>query len=98
MKTLNTSQSQKKLQMHVCPLQIDIVERLIRRYSNEGELVYDPFAGLFTVPLQAIKMGRKGLGVELNTDYFRDGLGYLKVAEDEMNVPTLFDILEATDA
>ena len=36
-----------------CPLQFDIVDRLIERYSNPGELVYDPFGGLFTVPLRA---------------------------------------------
>lgn len=94
MKTLNTSQSRKRQQMHVCPLQIDIVERIINRYSNEGDVVYDPFAGLFTVPLTAVKMGRKGIGVELNCDYFRDGVGYLKAAESRVNMPTLFDLIE----
>ena len=43
MRTLNTKQSQKKRQNHICPLQLDIVERLIERYSNRGELVFDPF-------------------------------------------------------
>ncbi len=94
MKTLNTQQSQKRLQMHVCPFQIDIVERIISRYSNPGEVVFDPFAGLYTVPYTAIKMGRKGYGIELNTDYFRDGVGYCKAAEAELNVPTLFDFLD----
>lgn len=94
MKTLNTSQSQKRQQMHVCPLQIDIVERVINRYSNKDDLVFDPFAGLFTVPLTAIKMGRRGIGTELNSDYFRDGVGYLKAAETEIDMPTLFDLIE----
>ena len=79
--------------MHVCPLQIDIVERIINRFSNEGDLVYDPFGGIMTVPLTAIKMGRKGYGVELNPDYFRDGVGYLKATEDEITAPTLFDFI-----
>lgn len=92
MRTLNTSQSQKRLQMHVCPLQLDIVERIINRYSNPGEVVLDPFGGLMTVPYVAIKMGRKGYGIELNTDYFRDGLGYLKAAAEEISMPTLFDL------
>lgn len=96
MKTLNTQQSQKRLQMHVCPLQIDIVERIINRYSNPGDVVFDPFAGLFTVPATAINMGRKGYGIELNSDYFRDGLGYLRAAEEKANMPTLFDFM--TDA
>ncbi|MBQ2964133.1 MAG: DNA methylase N-4 [Clostridia bacterium] len=94
MRTLNTSQSRKKQQMHVCPLQLDIVERIINRYSNKGDTVFDPFAGLFTVPYMAIKLGRKGYGCELNPDYFRDGLGYLQAAEDEQLAPTLFDIVD----
>ncbi len=97
MRTLNTTQSQRRQQMHVCPLQLDIVERLINRYSNEGDLVADPFAGLFTVPYMAVKMGRRGKGVELNTDYFRDGVGYCESADREVNAPTLFDLLEADD-
>lgn len=95
MKTLNTTQSQKRLQLHVCPLQIDIVERIINRYSNHGEVVFDPFGGLMTVPYIAIKMGRYGYGIELNTDYFRDGVGYCKAAEAEIDMPTLFDFVEA---
>lgn len=94
MKTLNTTQSQRRQQMHVCPLQIDIVERIINRYSNKSDTVFDPFAGLFTVPLVAVKNGRKGYGVELNADYFRDGLGYLKAAEMELEMPTLFDFVD----
>lgn len=91
MRTLNTTQSRRRAQMHVCPLQLDIVERIINRYSNEGELVYDPFGGLMTVPMMAVKMHRNGKGCELNPDYFRDGVGYLQEAEREVDEPTLFD-------
>lgn len=94
MRTLNTTQSRRRQQMHVCPLQIDVVERLIERYSSKGELVYDPFGGLMTVPVTAVKMGRLGYGVELNPDYFRDGVGYLQEAEAEASTPTLFDFME----
>lgn len=93
MKTLNTQQSRRRQQMHVCPLQIDIVERIIIRYSNEGDLVLDPFGGLMTVPMTAVKMKRRGYGIELNEDYFRDGVGYLQSAENEISVPTLFDFM-----
>ena len=92
MLTLNTSQSQKGREMHVCPLQFDIVDRLIERYSNPGELVYDPFGGLFTVPLRALRMGRRGRAVELNTGYFLDGVAYLKAEEQRLSMPTLFDL------
>jgi DNA modification methylase len=93
MRTLNTSQSKKRKEMHVCPLQLDIVERLINRYSNVGDVVYDPFGGLMTVPMVAIKNGRYGMATELNSDYFRDGLGYLKDTELKIDAPTLFDFI-----
>nr|DAV63646.1 MAG TPA: Helicase of the snf2 rad54 family [Caudoviricetes sp.] len=93
MRTLNTTQSRKRAQMHVCPLQLDIVERIINRYSNEGDTVYDPFGGLMTVPMTAVKMHRNGKGCELNPDYFRDGVGYLQAAENEVDEPTLFDFM-----
>lgn len=93
MKTLNTQQSRRRKQMHMCPLQIDIVERIINRYSNKGDLVLDPFGGLMTVPMTAVKMKRRGYGIELNEDYFRDGVGYLQQAEEERETPTLFDYL-----
>ena len=99
MKTLNTTQSQRRQTLHVCPLQIDIVERIINRYSNPGDLVLDPFGGLMTVPLCAIRAGRRGYGVELNADYFRDGVGYLKRESEEKDVQfTMFDLLESEAA
>lgn len=93
MRTLNTTQSRRRAQLHVCPLQLDIVERVINRYSNEGDLVYDPFGGLMTVPMTAVRMKRRGYGCELNPDYFRDGVGYLQAAEEEIEAPTLFDFM-----
>lgn len=94
MRTYNTTQSQRRKQMHVCPLQIDIVTRLIHRYSNPGDVILDPFGGLMTVPTEAVKSGRKGVGVELNEGYFNDGLGYLQAADMARETPTLFDLLE----
>ena len=95
MRTLNTTQSRRRAQMHVCPLQLDIVERIVNRYSNEGDVVLDPFGGLMTVPMTAVKMKRNGYGIELNPDYFRDGVGYLQAAENEIEEPTLFDFMGA---
>ena len=95
MRTLNSRQSQKNLQMHVCPLQLDIVERLIERYSNKGEVVFDPFGGIGTVPYCAVKMGRYGLSTELNADYWRDGLIYLREAESDRLSPNLFSLIDS---
>lgn len=89
-RTLNTSQSQSKRMFHVCPLQLDIVKRLIVRYTNEGEVVFDPFAGIGTVPYMAVKLKRTGWGVELNTGYWKESLHYLKKVESLRSIGTLF--------
>jgi hypothetical protein len=96
--TLNTEQSRKAQAMHVCPLQFDIVDRLINRFSNPGELVYDPFGGLFTVPLRALKAGRRGRAAELNPGYFLDGVKYLQAHEEASSMPGLFDLVAAEEA
>lgn len=98
MKTLNTSQSQRRQALHVCPLQIDIVDRIINRYSNPGDLILDPFGGIGTVALRAIKAGRRGYTIELNNDYFRDAVGYLNAEDEKYEMPTLFDLVEVQNA
>lgn len=98
MLTLNGNQSQKGLQQHVCPLQTDIVDRLITRYSNPGDLVHDPFGGLMTVPYRAVLSGRKGSASELNTGYFFDGCQYLAAAEKQMDMPDLFAAINMEQA
>ena len=98
MRTLNAEQVQKDREKHVCPLQFDIVDRLIDRFSMKGDLVYDPFCGLGTVPMRAIMKGRRGRGSELNPDYFRHSCIYLAEAEREIAVPSLFDLLDMEEA
>lgn len=98
MLTLNGEQTKRGLENHICPLQFDIVDRLIRRYSNEGDLVFDPFGGLFTVPYRALHLGRKGRAAELSTAYFMDGVKYLQAAEQKVSMPTLFDVTELQEA
>jgi DNA modification methylase len=94
MRTLNGEQSNRAVEKHVCPLQFDIVDRLIERYSMKGERIYDPFCGLGTVPVRAIKLGRTGGGSELNPAYFLDQVHYLQAAEREVSMPSLFDLEE----
>jgi len=98
MLTLNGEQSKRNTEKHICPLQFDIVDRLIERYSNKGDLVYDPFCGLGTVPYRAILKGRRGGGSELNPTYFMDQVHYLKAAEREFSMPSLFDTIEEVQA
>jgi DNA modification methylase len=92
MRVLNSEQTKRNEENHVCPLQLDIVDRLIVRYSNPGEIVFDPFAGIFTVPYCAIHLQRIGWGIELSHDYWRCGVGYCEQAEREHKMPTLFDM------
>jgi hypothetical protein len=94
MRTLNTNQGRKGWEQHVCPLQLDIVERLIERFCAKGELVLDPFAGLGTVPYCAVAMGRRGYGIELNEAYYRDSVYYCHSAELKVTSPTLFDLYD----
>jgi hypothetical protein len=96
MLTLNSSQRKKNLTQHLCPLQFDIVNRVIENWSNKGETVFDPFGGIMTVPYCAIKLGRRGIATELNPEYWRDGLKYLEAAEIDVSIPTLFDIDDLT--
>ena len=97
MRCLNGEQQHKGKQMHLCPMQFDIADRLIKRLSNPGDVVLDPFGGLMTVPYRAVKWGRYGVGIELNPQYYRDGLWYCQQAARERLQPTLFDFLDATD-
>lgn len=94
MHTLNSLQAKKKKEKHVCPLQFDIVDRTIVRYSNKGDVVWDPFGGIMTVPYRCISLGRFGIGSELNKQYWSDGVEYCKAAEYKKTVPTLFDVIE----
>jgi DNA modification methylase len=95
MRTLNGDQTNRAVEKHVCPLQFDIVDRLIERYSAKGERVYDPFCGLGTVPYRAILKGRTGGGSELSAAYFADQVHYLHAAEKQISMPSLFALEEA---
>ena len=94
MLTLNSSQWSKGREMHLCPLQFDVVDRVIEQMSNPGDTVLDPFGGLMTVPYRAILKKRYGIGIELNHQYFCDGALYCRAAEEEMNMPSLFDVID----
>lgn len=98
MRSLNTAQAARAKEKHLCPLPFDIVERAIAQYSMPGELVLDPFGGLMTVPYCAVKLGRRGIGIELNADYFRDGAAHCRDAEMQAASATLFDLLAAETA
>lgn len=92
--SLNGEQSRRGLVGHICPLQFDIVDRLINRFTNPDETVFDPFGGLGTVSYRAVLSGRRGRCCELNPEYFSDSVKYLKEADNKMAAPTLFDVMD----
>lgn len=94
MRTYNGAQSAKGKALHLCPLQFDICDRAITQYSMPGESVLDPFAGLMTVPARAVRLGRQGIGIELNANYFQDGVAYCRAAEEGLTLPSLFDLMD----
>jgi len=98
MRTLNTLQSAKGKEQHLCPLPFDIVDRVIERFSNPGDTVFDPFGGIGTVPYRAILKGRRGLATELSPRYFADAAHWCQAAEREMSIPDLFATFEVKDA
>lgn len=94
MRTLNGSQWSMGKEMHICPMQFDTADRIIRQMSNPGDVIYDPFGGLMTTPYRAILLGRYGIGCELSKSYFLDGAQYCKSAEMKVNTPSIFDLIE----
>jgi DNA modification methylase len=78
---------------HICPLQLDFIERVIRLWSNPGELVFTPFAGIGSEVVTAIRLGRRGLGIELKPSYWRTAVANCRDVEHETSLPSLFDVV-----
>lgn len=95
MRGANTEQSHRAREQHLCPLPYDIVDRAILNWSNPGDLVFDPFGGLMTVPLRAVRHGRRGAAVELNPGYFADGVRLLREQDAGRATAGLFDLIDA---
>lgn len=76
---------------HLCPLQLGVIERAIKLWSNPKDLVFSPFAGIGSEGYCAIKLGRQFVGCELKKSYWLSAIQNLKIAESEFNM-TLFDL------
>lgn len=79
---------------HICPLQLGTIERCIRLWSNYGETVLDPFTGIGSTGCEAVRLGRRFVGIELKESYWRSAIRNLETAEREKEQPTLFDLME----
>lgn len=98
MQGLNMEQSRRKQQNHICPMPFDQVDRLIELYSNPGDTILDPFGGLGTTGVRAIKKNRKAILCELNDTYAKSAAVYLKETEYKNEIPTLFDLITNKEA
>jgi len=73
----------EKDEKHICPLQLDVIARGVELWSNPGDIVFSPFAGIGSEGYQAIKMGRRFVGIELKESYYRVAVNNLRMAVDE---------------
>ena len=89
--TLNRMFSDEESERHICPLQLGVIDRVVKMYSNEGDVVFTPFMGIGSEVYQAVKMGRKGFGIELKKEYYEQAKKNLQTLDDERNQMTLFD-------
>lgn len=88
---LNVQQSRDgQDEKHICPLQLDVIERIVKMYSNRGDVVLSAFAGIGSEGYVAVKNGRKFVGFELKDSYFAQAQRYLDEAERAAATPDLF--------
>lgn len=91
-KTLNGREARHENdERHICPLQLQTIERAIHLWTNEGDTVFTPFMGIGSEVYQAIKMGRKGIGFELKESYFDVAVRNVQAAIEGLGMVSLFD-------
>lgn len=83
---------EEKDERHICPLQLDFIERCVRLWSNRGETVLSPFAGIGSEVWMARKLGRFGVGCELKPSYWRTAVDNLRRLDADMSTPALLDV------
>lgn len=82
---------------HICPLQLEVIERAVQLWTNPGDIVFDPFDGIGSTGYQALKQGRRHIGCELKPEYFNLAMEHCELALKEIaeeTGPTLFDLME----
>lgn len=83
---LNRTQSRDDAEeRHVCPLQLDVIDRCLDLWSNAGDIVLSPFMGIGSEVYEAVRLGRKGIGIELKATYYRQALSNLKALVAQMD-------------
>lgn len=78
---------------HICPLQLGVIERCIELWTSQGDTVFTPYMGIGSEVYQAVKMGRKAIGIELKGSYFNCSINNMKMLELEKQQLSLFDVI-----
>ena len=91
--TLNRMFSDEESEKHICPLQLPVIERCVKLYSNEGDTVFTPFMGIGSEVYQSVKMGRKAVGIELKKEYYEQAVMNMKALDADRNQMTIEDML-----
>lgn len=76
---------------HICPLQLDVIERALELWTNPGDIVLSPFAGIGSEGYMSVKKGRKSIGIELKESYFKQGVNNMREVEKSKLQISLFD-------
>lgn len=87
------SAREDKDERHIAPLQLDVIERAIQLWSNEGDTVLSPFGGIGSEGYVAVKMGRRSVSIELKQSYYEQNVRNHEVIANEIEQPDLFDWL-----
>lgn len=96
--TLNRLFSDEESERHICPLQLDVIERVVDLYSNPNDVVFTPFMGIGSEVYQSVKMGRRAIGIELKDAYFEQAVKNMESLEQEQAQITIFDFLGGDNA
>ncbi len=75
---------------HICPLQLEVIRRCLALWSNPGDLVLSPFAGIGSEGHESLKWGRRFVGIELKESYFRQAVANLRASDEEQNQLSMF--------
>lgn len=86
-----------KDERHICPLQLEAIQRCIELWSNPGDIVLDPFTGIGSSPYVAVKLGRRGVGIELKESYYKQACNNLEAAAGDVGEYDVVGQMSITD-
>ena len=93
----HTSARAEQDEKHICPLQLEVIQRCIELWTNPHDIVFDPFMGIGSTPYVALRMGRRGIGCELKGSYYEQAVANLTNAAKEETMPHIVGQMDISD-